>query len=184
MTTGCATVEASDGETKVTHSDDGRLAYVECVNSRHSWRLHCAGTVWRHVDAADAGVASCADAARPALDDNGGQAAPRLPTPHPPPHGLQPFSYLSHWQYTRSQTHPHTHTHTLITIIVFLIVSSSSSSSMHQVCAWSNYSTPVTALNQHHAYWKEIVSNKRCYRSTDISLDVSSNHAWKIEQNG
>jgi len=68
-------VDVSDGgETRVTHSDDGRLAYVECVNSRHSWRLHCAGNVWRHVDP-NAGVASCADAAPPPLDDNGGQTA-------------------------------------------------------------------------------------------------------------
>jgi len=67
---GCASLEASD-ETRVTHSDDGRLAYVECVNSRHSWRLHCAGNVWKHVDP-DVSIASCIDPT-PALDDNGGQ---------------------------------------------------------------------------------------------------------------
>jgi len=67
---GCASLDES-GDMKVTHSDDGRLAYVECVNSRHSWRLHCAGTVWRHVDP-DASIASCIDPT-PALDDNGGR---------------------------------------------------------------------------------------------------------------
>jgi len=68
---GCASLEASSDEMRVTHSDDGRLAYVECVNSRHSWRLHCAGNVWRHVDP-DASIATCIELT-PAPDDNGGQ---------------------------------------------------------------------------------------------------------------
>jgi len=67
---GCASLEPSD-EMRVTHSDDGRLAYVECVNSLHSWRLHCAGNVWRHVDP-DASISSCIDPITPPADDNAG----------------------------------------------------------------------------------------------------------------
>jgi len=66
---GCASLEATD-EMRVTHSDDGRLAYVECINSRHSWKLHCSGNVWRHVDP-ETSIASCIEVASP-VDDNGG----------------------------------------------------------------------------------------------------------------
>ena len=61
---------------RVTHSDDGRLAYVECVNSRHSWRLHCAANVWTRVDPrADSAVDSCGvDRTPPAADDDDGDA--------------------------------------------------------------------------------------------------------------
>jgi len=70
VASGCASLEPSD-EMRVTHSDDGRLAYVECVNSRHSWRLHCAGNVWTRVDPHDAaGISSCVDPTPPSDDDD------------------------------------------------------------------------------------------------------------------
>jgi len=67
---GCASLEPSDDK-RVTHSDDGRLAYVECVNSRHSWRLHCAGNAWRRVNPDTTGIGSCVEPTPP-VDDNGG----------------------------------------------------------------------------------------------------------------
>ena len=67
LASGCASLEASD-DMRVTHSDDGRLAYVECINTRHSWRLHCAGNAWKHVDL-DADIDSCIEPT-PAPDDD------------------------------------------------------------------------------------------------------------------
>ena len=90
IASGCASLEPTE-DMRVTHSDDGRLAYVECINSRHSWRLHCAGNVWRHVDP-DASIGSCVGPTAP-LDDSGGlsRSSVNLQTTY-----TQHFSYPSH----------------------------------------------------------------------------------------